>query len=209
LVLTLCHRLYKDQLVLYYSDQGDPKHGQKLVHKTTRDLKTWDAAVDDVAYAEYTARPGMTTVVQLPNGKYLMTYEYGGGPGFSSYKFPLYYRISDNPLKFNESPGQAVKVSGVSPEGSPYVTWSSVGGKDGSIIVSTGTNKQIFVNRALGDASKWEVYDVPEPVAYTRHLRVLDQDPSRLLIMGAGHLPPSTTNKVTMSIIDLTGLLKG
>ncbi|KAB5518207.1 Sialidase [Coniochaeta sp. 2T2.1] len=201
--------LYKDEVVLYYSDQGDPKHGQKLVHKTTKDLKTWSAAVDDVSYPVYTARPGMTTVTLLPNGKYMMTYEYGGGPGYgSSYKFPVYYRIADDPRKFNDAPGIPIQAGSVKPEGSPYVTWSSVGGKDGSILVSSGTNQQVFVNRALGDVNKWEAYNVAQPVAYTRSLRVLEKDPRALLIAGAGHLPPSTTNRVSGSVVDLKALLK-
>ncbi|KAL1875333.1 hypothetical protein VTK73DRAFT_10117 [Phialemonium thermophilum] len=201
--------LYKDQLVIYYSDQRDPRHGQKLVHQTTRDLLTWDPPVDDVAYSTYTARPGMTTVARLPNGKYIMTYEYGGGPGYSDYRFPVYYRISDDPLAFNaQSPGQQLIAGSIRPESSPYVTWSSFGGDNGIIIASSGTNAQIFVNRALGDPTRWEAYNVPQPVAYTRHLRVFDQDPSKLLIMGAGHLPPSTTNNVSFSIVDLGTLLK-
>lgn len=200
--------LYKDELIVYYSDQGDPRYGQDLVHKTSKDLKTWSAAVIDVSYPVYTARPGMTTVTQLPNGKYIMTYEYGGGPGYSSYTFPVYYRIADDPRRFAAAAGQQIVAGSVKPEGSPYVTWSSVGGKSGSIIVSSGTNQQVFVNRALGDAGKWEVYQVAQPVAYTRHLRVLKSDPNALLIMGGGHLPPSTTNNVSLSVVDLGKLLK-
>ena len=200
--------LYRDEIIVYYSDQRDPKHGQKLVHQTSTDLRTWAAPVDDVAYATYTARPGMTTVAQLPNGKYIMTYEYGGAPGFSSYTFAVYYRIADDPRRFNEAAGQMVQAGGVKPQGSPYVVWSSVGGKDGSIIVSSGSNQPVFVNRALGDVNKWEAYNVAQPVAYTRHLRVLRSDPAALLIMGAGVLPPSTTNQVSLSVVDLKALLK-
>jgi hypothetical protein len=200
--------MYKDEIIVYYSDQRDPAHGQKLVHQTSKDLKNWDAPVDDVSYATYTARPGMTTVAQLPNGKYIMTYEYGGGPGFSAYSFPVYYRIADDPRQFNNSVGQPIQVGSLKPQSSPYVTWSSVGGRDGSIIVSSGTNQQVFVNRALGDVNKWEAFNVEQPVAYTRHLRVLRGDPAALLIMGAGHLPPSTTNNVSLSVVDLKALLK-
>jgi hypothetical protein len=46
-----------------------------LFTKTSRDLKAWDPAVDDVSYDTYTARPGMITVVLLPNDQYIMTYE--------------------------------------------------------------------------------------------------------------------------------------
>jgi len=190
-------------MILYYSDQRDPKHGQKLVHQTSSDLRTWDPPVDDVAYSNYTARPGMTTVTQLPNGKYMMTYEYGGGPGYSSYSFPVYYRIADDPRAFNAAPGHAIRVGSAAPMGSPYLVWSAEGGEQGTLIVSSGSDQPIFTNRAGGDEGRWEMHNVAQPVAYTRHLRVLRGDPNRLLIMGAGHLPPSTTNKVELSVVDL------
>lgn len=116
---------YKGQIIVYYSDQRDPRYGQKLVHQTSRDLLTWDAPVDDVAYPTYTDRPGMTTVTKLPNGKYMMTYEFGGGPTVvdNGYEFPVYYRINDNPLKFNESVGlPLVSDDGTQPTSSPYIT---------------------------------------------------------------------------------------
>lgn len=201
--------LYEGQLVAYYSDQRDPAHGQKLVHQTSRDLHHWAAPVDDVAYAEYTARPGMTTVTHLPNGQWMMTYEYGGGPGFSTYSFPVYYRIADSPLQFNDSIGEpVVSKDGTQPTSSPYVVWSPVGGRLGTIVVSSGTYSEVFVNQELGKVGAWEKMATPEGVSYSRHLRVL-QDPSRLLIMGGGHLPPSTNNAVTVSGVDLKELVKG
>lgn len=200
--------MYKSQMILYYSDQRDPKYGQKLVHQTSSDLRTWDPPVDDVAHSPYTARPGMTTVARLPDGRYIMSYEYGGGPGAGSgYTFPVFYRIAEDPRQFANAADHPVKAGSTVPIGSPYVTWSSVGGRDGSIIVSDGTGSRIFVNRAMGDESKWVAYSVPQPEAYTRHLRVLNADPSKLLIMGAGHLPPSTTNKVSLSVVDLKQLM--
>ena len=70
--------LYQDQMICFYSDQRDPSYGQKLVHQTSYDLKSWGPVVDDVTYSNYTYRPGMTTVSELPNGQYFMTYEFYG-----------------------------------------------------------------------------------------------------------------------------------
>lgn len=196
---------YKDQIIIYYSDQRDPAHGQKLVHQKSKDLLSWSHPVDDVAYPTYTDRPGMTTVTHLPNGKYAMTYEYGGGPtiGETGYSFPVYYRINENPLHFNKSVGyQLVSNDGTQPKSSPYITWSPVGGVNGTIVVSCGTYSQIFTNQALGDVHSWKTVPTPEGISYTRHLRVLS-NPDHLLIMGAGILPPSSTNEVTVSVIDL------
>jgi hypothetical protein len=147
----------------------------------------------------------MTTVTLLPNGKYLMTYEFGGGPTVvgTSYQFPVYYRINSNPLDFNNSVGYPlITDGGIQPYGSPYVTWSPVGGVNGTIIASCGTRTEVFVNQALGDVNAWKAVATPEKVSYTRHLRVLS-NPNHLLIMGGGHLPVATDNKITLSVIDL------
>ncbi|KAH8661479.1 glycoside hydrolase family 93 protein [Tricladium varicosporioides] len=199
--------VYKNDLVLYYSDQRDAKYGQKLVHQKSKDLLNWEPLINDVAQPVYTARPGMTTVTQLPNGKYMMTYEYGGGPlksGSTSYQFPVNYRISDDPLNFNAAADVAlISSDGTQPTGSPYITWSPVGGVNGTIIVSAHSNSQVFINKALGDANSWKTVKTPQPNAYTRHIRVLKQNTNHLLIMGGGQLPPSTTNKISLSVIDL------
>ncbi|KAI9052418.1 hypothetical protein LZ554_003764 [Drepanopeziza brunnea f. sp. 'monogermtubi'] len=202
---------FKGKIVLYYSDQRDPAYGQKLIHTTTKDLVNWSADVDDVVSARYTDRPGMTTVALLPNGKYIMTYEFGGGPTVTgtAYQFPVNYRINANPLDFNSSVSIPIYTNDkIQPFGSPYVVWSPTGGENGTIIVSSGTNSQIFVNQALGDASAWKSVPTPEGISYTRHLRVLKSNPNHLLIMGGGDLPPSTTNRITVSVIDIAESLK-
>lgn len=118
---------YNNSLVCYYSDQRDPAHGQKLVHQVTTDLVHWGSIVNDVAYSNYTFRPGMTTVVQLANGSYIMTYEFYGAVEAD---FAVYYRINDNPLDFNNSPGQAlISIDGTVPVSSPYVVWTPSGGQ--------------------------------------------------------------------------------
>ncbi|KAL9116024.1 MAG: hypothetical protein Q9227_000392 [Pyrenula ochraceoflavens] len=200
-------QLYNDQLIVFYSDQRDPAHGQKLVHQTSSDLLNWDAPVDDVAYPTYTDRPGMTTVTQLPNQQWMMTYEYGGGPTInnsSNYSFPVYYRLSDSPLTFNSAEGlPLITTDGFQPTSSPYLTWSSVGNaENGTIAVSCGTSSDIFVNQALAAEDAWVRVSTPEKVSYTRHLRVLPGE-EMLLIIGGGPLPPSANNSVTDSVIDL------
>jgi hypothetical protein len=198
---------YKDTLIHYYSDQRDnTTHGQKMVHQTTKDLKTWGPVVDDVAYPTYTDRPGMPTVALLPNGKYIMTYEYGGGPAITtSYQFPVYFKMVSDPEKFGAATGFSLQSNdGVIPTGSPYVVWSPVGGKNGTIIVSASSSSDVYINKALGEGP-WTSVATPEKAAYTRHLRVL-KDKKKLLIMGGGVLPPSTTNVVEVSVMDISKL---
>ncbi|KAF2124376.1 glycoside hydrolase family 93 protein [Dothidotthia symphoricarpi CBS 119687] len=208
--------LHNHKLICYYSDQRDnATHGQKMVHQTTLDGKTWGPVVDDVAYPTYTDRPGMPTVAQLPNGKFIMTYEYGGGPtSISAYQFPVYFKIAADPEAFGAVTGVPLVVSdGTIPTGSPYVVWSSVGGKNGTLIVSSsgavagtggrGNGTQVYINQKLGQGN-WTIVDTPEGASYTRHLRVL-RDQKRLLIMGGGVLPPTTEiNRVTVSVVDIS-----
>jgi hypothetical protein len=197
---------YEGKIICYYSDQRDPLYGQKLVHQVSSDLISWEPPVNDVAYPVYTDRPGMTTVTHLPNGKYMMTYECGGCPTVSgtAYEFPVYYRINENPLDFNNSIGYPlVTDTGIQPTSSPYITWSPVGGPNGTILVSCGTLEEVFVNQELGALDAWKSFNTPEGVSYTRNLRVFKEIPDHLLIMGAGHLPPATTNRVTVSVVDI------
>jgi hypothetical protein len=197
--------LANDKLICYYSDQRDTAYGQKMVHQTTTDLKTWGPVVNDVRYPTYTDRPGMPTIALLPNGKYIMAYEYGGGPGFSNYQFPVHYKIVEDPEKFDEAVGVQLKTTdGTLPTGSPYVVWSPVGGDNGTIIASAHSSGDIYINKALGEGA-WTKVASPETSHYTRHLRVLN-DSNKLLIMGGGQLPPSTTNTVRLSVMDISNL---
>jgi hypothetical protein len=203
---------YEGKIICYYSDQRDPLYGQKLVHQVSSDLLHWQPFVDDVVYGTYTDRPGMTTVTHLPNGKYMMTYECGGCPTVSGtdYLFPVYYRINSNPLDFNSSTGYPlITDTGIQPTSSPYITWSPVGGPHGTIVVSCGTLTSVFVNQELGAVDAWKSVATPEGVSYTRSLRVFEGNPNHLLIAGAGHLPPASTNRVTVSVVDLGKALAG
>ncbi|KAK4103761.1 glycoside hydrolase family 93 protein [Parathielavia hyrcaniae] len=200
---------YKDTIICYYSDQRDnATHSQKMVHQTTTNLRSWGPVVDDVKYPVYWERPGMPTVAKLPNGKYIMTYEYGGSPVLSGYQFPVFFKVVSDPEAFGAAEGAVLRTTdGYVPTGSPYVVWSPVGGANGTIIASAHSSGDVYVNTGLAEpGTPWRRVATPQPNAYTRHLRVLSNDPSKLLIMGAGQLPPSTTNKVSLSVMDISKL---
>lgn len=192
--------MYNGQLVCYYSDQRDPLYGQKLVHQVTSDLVNWGPIVNDVAYGNYTFRPGMFTVSQLPLGQWIATYEFYGAP---EAPFAIYYRISTDPLNFNASLGRPIiATDGTVPVSSPYNVWTPVGGPLGTIAVSDGTHSQVFLNHNLGAPGAWTKMETPEGISYTRSLRVL-RDSSKILIAGGGVLS-GTNNSVTASTIDIT-----
>ncbi|KAI0598778.1 Sialidase [Biscogniauxia sp. FL1348] len=207
--------LHAGRLLYYYSDQrANATHGQKMVHQASADLRAWGPVVDDVAYPTYTDRPGMPTLALLPDGRYIYVYEYGGGADptgapSTGYRFPVYYRLTADPEDIASAPHHGIasrSADGATttvPNGSPYVVWSPAGGANGTIVVSSGCCSQVFVNRALGAEDAWETVDTPEAASYTRSLHVFQEDPSYVLIAGGGRLPPSTTNKVTISVIQV------
>lgn len=137
--------------------------------------------------------------------------ENGGGrrpSGNPDYSFPVYYRIADSPLKFLSAPAIPIWPNDrTEPLGSPYVVWTPVGGRDGTIIVSDGTNGRLFINQALGAENAWRTIPCPESPSYTRHLRVLS-DQNHLLVIGGGKTPPSTTNRIRLSVMDISAALK-
>jgi hypothetical protein len=195
-------KLYNGYMICYYSDQRDwPAHGQKLDHQISYDLRHWEPPVDDVAYSNNTFRPGMTTVTDLPNGKYIMTYEFYGAPEIA---FAVYYRIADDPTKFNEAEGHVLRASntGTVPDGSPYIIWTPAGGPNGTIVVSSGCCSPVFINRGLAEeGSEWIEVNTTAPVSYTRSELVMP-DPNLILLTGGGVLN-GADNSVTASTVDV------
>jgi hypothetical protein len=192
--------VWQNQIVIYYSDQRDPKHGQKMVHQVSSDLKTWGSVVDDFASPTYHHRPGMTTIAQLPNGQYILTYEFYGAPEAS---FAVYYRLSSDPTKFSSATGRVIKTTnGKIPTGSPYVVWTPAGGQNGTIVVSSGCCSPVYTNTALGaPGSPWTEVKTPEGTSYTRSLRVMPNN-KHIMLLGGGVLNGSN-NKVTVTVMQI------
>ena len=130
-------------LIVYYSDEVDPKYNQKLVLKYTKDGVNWSESVDTVALNSGGLRPGMPVVTRMGDGRYFMAYEIVGMPGN-----PIYYKISDNPLDWGDPSkyGKPVVSGTKAPAATPWVAWSPVGGENGMLVLtswrmSRGTSK--------------------------------------------------------------------
>jgi len=143
----------------------------------------------------------MTTVSELPNGQWFMTYEFYGAV---EYPFAVYYRLSDSPLTFNSAPGRVIRASdGSLPVSSPYNVWTPVGGKNGTIVVSCGTLSTLFLNTDLAaPGSTWKEVATPEGSSYSRSLRVLSNSDD-ILIAGGGPLG-GADNSVTVSVVSVS-----
>ncbi|KAJ1323338.1 sialidase-1 [Microdochium nivale] len=196
--------VYNNQLICYYADQRDPKYGQKLAHQTTSNLVSWGAVVNDFADStNYQSRPGMPTIVGLPGGQYIYAYEMCGTGGCR-----VSYKLTSNPLAVAAAPSiPLLSTRGTAPISSPYVVWSPIGGANGTIVLSGGSQSNIFVNRALGHPSAWVEYAVPQPNAYSRGLAIFKSNPSWLAVIGGGWLPPSSQNRVSISVVNLAQLI--
>lgn len=163
--------LHKNRLICYYSDQRDPSYGQKLAHQTSTDLRTWGPVVDDATGTEYVQRPGMTTVAQLNENLWIMTYELGLPDG----TYPVHYRIAKDPEDFRHSKAVAlVDQTGHAPNAAPTVTWSNSGSPRGTLVVSDADAQDFFINRDLGAPDKWTRLSSPMPAGYSRFTVPLD-----------------------------------
>lgn len=119
----------------------------------------------------------------------------------------MYFRISSDPEDFASAEGHRLIVSdGTHPESSPYVVWTPSGGPNGTIVVSCGTQSTLFINQALGQG-EWTEIPSPEPTSYTRSLRVLAEGEGRYLLVNGGGVLGGQNNRVSVSIMDLEGVL--
>jgi len=62
-------------LVVFFSDETDPNHSQKLVKARSLDGVTWTDLTPVVKLVAKAARPGMAVVRRMPSGNWLMSYE--------------------------------------------------------------------------------------------------------------------------------------
>ncbi|OGE53619.1 hypothetical protein PENARI_c007G02477 [Penicillium arizonense] len=194
---------------VFYSDQRDALHGQKLAHQESTDLKSWSSVIDDVAYLNYTARPGMTVISYIPPlEKWILVHEFPGGDSWSGAGYPVYYRLSGNPFEFRFAYGYQIVVDGIQPSSSPYVVWSPVGGVNGTIVVSDADNSSISTNRANGQPDQWEIHATPQPAAYSRSLHVFAKHPDHLMILGAAEFGQVEHLPLYLSIVSVTNTFR-
>ena len=193
----------------------DREHGQKLSHQVSHDLVNWDPVVNDVAEA-YVNRAGITVIQWIPTmGQWMLTYEYGIGRNNRTAlgaDFPVTYRFANDPLSFINSTAYQIVAADIrgryhQPNSAPYVTWSPVGGPDGTIIVSDGAIGGVFTNTFSGDPYKWEYHPTPAPVGYGRALNVLPDHPDHLMVFTGGPYNNPGRTPFTVSIVNITALL--
>ena len=211
----------KGNLVCFYSDEGSKAVGynQLLCHKVSPDGgKTWGDVVLDVAIPDKTTRPGMVTIAQLPDGRFLMTYEVVG-----IRNNPVYFRYSldgDNWGDYKDLGTRIVDSKGNFMSGTPYVIWTPVGGKNGTLIATSKSERRdsaavgngFMINRNLGQGP-WTF--VPSDIKYDAG-RQSGGYSQAMGLMNKGksmcHMVPvpyqGNKSKIVYTIYDLNKLLK-
>lgn len=84
--------------------------------------------------------------------------------------------------------------------------WTPYGGTNGTIIVSSGTQSTLFLNKDLGEG-EWTEIASPGEHGYTRSLRVLSEQGGRYLVLHSAGVLLGTNNRVSVSVMDLKEVL--
>jgi hypothetical protein len=167
-------------LVCYFSDERPSTNGyaQVLAHVvSTNGGASWGSEVYDVAVQNGVERPGMATVVNLPNGTYAMTYEDCKAGYDPDQACDVYIKTSSNAEAWSPSSlGTRIQTSDARfLLHTPYLAWSPAGGSNGTLIASgqrvvAGTDGSLveqpesghvlFVNRTLGTGT-WQEITTP------------------------------------------------
>jgi hypothetical protein len=159
--------LHRDRLICYYSDQRDPKYGQKLAHQTSTDLRHWGPVVTDSVGTDYSQRPGMATVARIHDNLWILTQEAGGDSGDNFYA--VHYKMARSPESFGPATAHVLHdQDGYIPSAAPVVSWSDSGGPMGTIVVTANSDQDFFINRALGDPNRWTRLPSAMPGGYSR-----------------------------------------
>lgn len=187
------------QLGVFYSDQRDPEHGQKLAHQTTVDLLNWGEVVNDAAEANYTLRPGMTTIAKMGNEKFIFSYELGFAPEDPVHAaYAVHYRIADSPFEFQQSEPLLLNTSdGTIASAGPQTIWTLAGGPNGTVITSDSTHSEFFINHAYGDPSAWVKVESGKGVGYTRALQIMPNSEEKVILVTNGGMYNESETEVS------------
>jgi hypothetical protein len=145
-------------LVCYFSDERESStYSQFIGHVASTDGgDTWGPEVPDVASASQPGRPGMATVVALPNSMYIMSFELCGGNYVNCEVHVKTSADGDNWGSGLSDMGTRVQTSDGRYFGhSPYLTWSPSGGPNGELILSA--QREYYTN---GNSTTPEDYRV-------------------------------------------------
>jgi hypothetical protein len=183
------HGIWEPQFVItadgslncFFSDERPSSDGfaQVIAHvRSTDGGATWGPEVLDVAVRDGVQRPGMPTVVRLPDGTYAMTLEDCMAGHDSDQVCTDYLKVSPDGQDWSPISQMGKPVATAAGHRllhTPTLAWSAAGGINGTLIVSgqrvvTGPEGQVtvlpesgrvlMINTDLG-AGPWSEIDAP------------------------------------------------
>ena len=129
-------------LVCYFSDErpSTNNYNQVLAHVVSTDGgATWGSEVYDVAVQDGVQRPGMTTVIKLPNNTYGMTYEDCKAGFDPDSACSVYLKTSSDGVTWSPVNGLGTLIATADGRHllhTPWLAWSPAGGANGTLLVS-------------------------------------------------------------------------
>jgi hypothetical protein len=157
-------------------------------------LVNWGPVVNDVAYDNYLARPGMTIVAYIePIDQWMLVHENpvvlanGSVQYTHGVQYPVYYKLAKDPRNFGASEDMPLVVNNtVAPSSSPYVQWTPlpIGSPYGTIFVSDNDHRSVFTNQQGGALDAWEEHGTPAGAVYSRAIEIFKSRQDHLLIYG-------------------------
>lgn len=146
--------------------------------------------MNDAAEANYTLRPGMTTITQMGNGKFIFSYELAYAPEDPiNAAYAIHYRIADSPFEFDGAEEMLLRAAdGTIASSGPQTIWTPAGGPNGTVVTSDSHRAQFFINRAYGDPSAWVMVESGKGVGYTRDLRIVPNTGGEVVLVTNGGL---------------------
>ncbi|KAH7143468.1 hypothetical protein EDB81DRAFT_842732 [Dactylonectria macrodidyma] len=172
---------YKGQLVCYYSTQKDPKHGQKLAHVTTTDLKNW-------------------------SDEYVMTYEVCDVPEGSC---PSHFKVANSPLEFDKVEGHKIIAdTGENPSTAPYIIWTphpQENDGSGVLLMSGAQNDATYINDDSASVDGWRSFDIKQDSAHSRGMEIVNiKGTKKLMLASGGHMIfENTNNWASIGVVDI------
>ncbi|MFJ4620709.1 ricin-type beta-trefoil lectin domain protein [Streptomyces sp. NPDC088812] len=171
-------------LACFISDErpaGSSTNNQVIGHYTSTDGGlTWSSSLtEDVAFpSDNLARPGMSTIVSLPDGNFMMAYELCRDATDADHACEVYIKTSPDGLDWSPTAGAGTLVQ--TSDGrhllhTPYLSWQSGGGSHGTLLISgqrvtTGTTGSetvmaesgtvVLSNTSLG-SGEWTEIEAP------------------------------------------------
>lgn len=176
-------------------------YGQKLAHQTSTDLITWGPVINDVAYANATLRPGMITMAQIGDGKWMCSYELGFAQvAPKKAPYAVHYKLANSPFEFDAAPPILLQAenTGTIPSSGPYTVWTPAGNEEnGTIVVSDSSYGPLFLDTQNGDADAWEEVPSGHGVGYTRYLHVMPGQGEKVVLLLNGGMYNTSVTEVT------------